>query len=444
MSPLTGFADLAGRRVGIFGYGVEGRAAAARLAGLTSDVVLVDDAEGRGEGVLVASRGGHEALMGCDVVIKSPGVPRRRADVADLEAHGVLVTSALNLWLGETDRSRVIAVTGTKGKSTTTALITFLLHALGESAQSVGNIGRPPYDPATPDEPGWWVLEVSSFQCVDLEVAPGRVVVTSLGSDHLDWHGSLAQYVEDKLSLTRAPGAHRTFVPDTPDLAAVRGQLGGEVSVVSGGDRGVRAALHLLGLHNVRNVALALAVVADATGRDVGEVAAAALAHAEEFTALPGRFTLAAIEGTGERAVRYVDDGLATSVSPTIAALDVVDDEPVALIVGGFDRGVDYAPLAAAIVARVGPTTVVTLGPAGERIAAALRAAAAGVEVTSADSMRDAVARAREALADWGVVLFSPAAPSFDRYRNWQERSADFTAVARETASGSLGRDSNP
>ena len=93
--------------------------------------------------------------------------------------------------------------------------------------------------------------------------------------------------------------------------------------------------------------------------------------------------------------MRYVDDGLATSVSPTIAALDVVDDEPVALIVGGFDRGVDDAPLAAAIVARVGPTTVVTLGPAGERIAAALRAAAAGVEVTSADSMRDAVARAR-------------------------------------------------
>jgi UDP-N-acetylmuramoyl-L-alanine---L-glutamate ligase len=442
---VTGFADLAGKRVGIFGYGLEGRAAAARVAGLAAALVLVDDAEGRGEDVLVANRGGHEALLGCDVVLKSPGVPRRRGDVADLEAHGVRVTSALNLWLQDADRSRVIAVTGTKGKSTTTALITFLLRSLGESASSAGNIGRPPYDPDGSDEPGWWVLEVSSFQAVDLEVSPARVVITSLGSDHLDWHGSHAQYVEDKLALTRRPGAQRTFIPPSDDLAAVADRLGGEVVVVRDSGLPLATDLHLLGYHNFRNVALALAVVADATGRPIDEVAAAGRAHAREFTPLPGRFTLAAIEGEGTHAVRYVDDGLATSVSPTLAALGVIDDDdPLALIAGGFDRGVDYQPLAAALGARAGATTVVTLGPAGKRIAAALVSDAPGVSVRRAASMREAVGLARAALGDVGVVLFSPAAPSFDQYANWQERSADFTAVARTTASRSLGRDSNP
>jgi UDP-N-acetylmuramoylalanine-D-glutamate ligase len=143
----TGFADLAGKRVGLYGYGVEGRAAAARLRD-AGELVIVDESDTLGPEVLVASRGGLEALLSCDVVLKSPGIPRRRDDVVNLERHGVTVTSALNLWLHDVDRSRVVAVTGTKGKSTTTSLITFFLHSLGLDAQRLGNIGQPPYDPS--------------------------------------------------------------------------------------------------------------------------------------------------------------------------------------------------------------------------------------------------------------------------------------------------------
>jgi len=426
----SGFADLAHRRVGVFGYGVEGRATEARLKELNADVVIVDDADLGGE-VLVSGRGGHAALLTCDVVLKSPGIPRRRADVTEIEKHGVTVTSALNLWLHDAERSRVVAVTGTKGKSTTTSLITFFLRTVGESAQSLGNIGQPPYAPSVDTSSGWLVLEVSSFQCVDLDVAPATVAVTSLGEDHVDWHGSLAQYHEDKLSLTRAPGDHRTFVAESTTLRAAADRLGGTVVFVDADSTGLAAALGLIGAHNDANVALATAVTASLVGASLDDVRSAIAADAAKFTPLRGRLTLVGVEETGGIHVRYVDDGLATSPLPAAAALEVFADQPLGLLVGGFDRGVDYAPLAAALAGRQRPTRVVTMGPAGQRIAALLRAQATDVDLIAATSMASAIETARAFLTRGGVVLLSPAAPSFDAYRNWEERSDDFTALVR-------------
>jgi UDP-N-acetylmuramoylalanine--D-glutamate ligase len=425
----TGFADLADKRVGVFGYGVEGRATVARLAGV-GDVVIVDDNPNLGPLVTATSEGGLEKLRHCDVVLKSPGIPRQRADVLDLETHGVTVTSALNLWLQESDRARVIGVTGTKGKSTTTALITFFLHCLGQDAQCLGNIGRPPYDPDVDTSKGWIVLEVSSFQCVDLDVAPGVVVVTSLGADHLDWHGSLERYQSDKLSLTRAQGDHRTLVADEASLHEVHDQLGGEVTFVARDDTGLATALGLIGAHNDTNVALALAAVEALTGLSVGDVRASVAAKASHFEPLRGRLTLVASEEVDGVTVRYVDDGLATSVLPTVAALEVFANEPVALIAGGFDRGIDYEELAHALTTRSQPIALITMGNAGARIGASVRALDPQLRQRSANSMREAVELARESLESGGVVLLSPAAPSFDQYQNWEERSDDFTRVA--------------
>ena len=444
MSRPTGFADLAGRRVGIFGYGVEGHAAARRLEGLARTLVLVDDAPGIGPDVLMTSAGGFDALLTCDVVLKSPGIPRRRADVLDLERHGVTVTSALNLWLHEVDRSRVVGITGTKGKSTTTALVSFFLHCLDEESLRLGNIGQPPYDPTLDTSTGWLVLEVSSFQCVDLDVAPGIVVVTSLGADHLDWHGSLEAYRDDKLSLSRALGEHLTLVPDHETMRAVADRLGGDLSFVPADPTPLAASLGLLGAHSRFNVALALEATARLTRRDAGEVRerVAELAHA--FEPLRGRLSLVTIEAHDGVTVRFVDDGLATSVLPTVAALEVFADEPVALIAGGFDRGVDYRPLAVAIAGRSAPTVVLTMGDAGARVAEALTRLRPDVAQRTVTSMREAVTEGRRFLSAGGVVLLSPGAPSFDRYRNWEERSDDFVAAIRETPpEWSLGGDSN-
>jgi UDP-N-acetylmuramoylalanine--D-glutamate ligase len=431
VSRPTGFADLAGQRVGIFGYGIEGRSTRRRIEGVASAIVLVDDAVVDPE-VIVTSNGGLEALRGCDVVLKSPGIPRRRADVLDLEHHGVCVTSSLNLWLHDIARSRVVAITGTKGKSTTTALVTFFFQCLGEEALRLGNFGQPPYDPDLDVSKGWLILEVSSFQAVDIDLAPAVVVVTSLGSDHIDWHGSLEAYRRDKLSLTRTSGAHHTLVPESPTMRQYADDLGGDVEFVATDETNLAAALGLLGAHNNTNVALALRCVALLSDRSVDEIRARVLDSASSFEPLRGRLTPVASEVVDGQTLRYVDDGLATSSLPVVAALEVFIDEPVALIAGGFDRGVDYGALAEAIAARRSPTVLITMGDAGKRIGEEVARRSPMILQIDVASMRDAVSEARSALGNRGVVLLSPGAPSFDLYKNWEERSEDFTAVVLE------------
>jgi UDP-N-acetylmuramoylalanine--D-glutamate ligase len=429
----TGFADLAGKRVGIFGYGVEGRATQRRLANVAAALVLVDDAPGLGDDVLETANGGLDALRRCDVVLKSPGIPRRRDDVLDLEGSGVVVTSALNLWLHDVDRSRVVAITGTKGKSTTTALVTFFLHCVGEPALRLGNIGQPPYDPAIDTTQGWLILEVSSFQCVDIDVAPGHVLVTSLGEDHIDWHGGVDEYRSDKLSLTRTAGVHQTLVPNTALFHGLAHQLGGAVSFVTPDTGPLAELLGLQGAHSHSNVALALRCVSLLTGLDPIELYERIVDQAPVFEPLPGRLTLIATERINGASLRFIDDGLATSVLPTIAALEVFADGPVALIAGGFDRGVDYEPLAEALGARSSETVLISIGDAGQRLGESLRRRRPKMVQEHVTTMRQAVEQARASLPNGGVVLLSPAAPSFDRYRNWEERSADFTLMVAET-----------
>ena len=431
----TGFADLAGKRVGILGFGVEGHATRERLADVASALVIVDDATDLGPEVITSSEGGLDALRSCDVVLKSPGIPRRRYDVLELERNGVYVTSALNLWIHDADRARVVAVTGTKGKSTTTSLIAFFFECAGAHALALGNLGQPPYDPSLDTSASWLALEVSSFQCVDIDVAPGNVVVTSLGSDHLDWHGSLDIYRSDKLSLTRAEGQHVTWVPDAVLFHELddAGELGGEVRFVGADTSELSESLGLLGAHSHTNVALALAVVSSLSGLSLEDLRARIVDHASHFVPLKGRLTLVARESENGTTIRFVDDGLATTALPTIAALQVFAFDAVALIVGGLDRGVDYGELAQVIRERDASTSVIAMGDAGRRIAGELRGNDDAVEVFVVESMFDAVNRARAFLDGEGVVLLSPAAPSFDQYENWLERSDDFARCIQAT-----------
>ena len=415
----TGFSDLAQKRVGIYGYGLEGRASEQLLSGICELVIVDDDPKA---GVLVTSSGGLEELMTCDVVLKSPGVPRRSASVVQLEKNNVYVTSTLNLWMNQADRSRVIGITGTKGKSTTTALITFFLQCLGEKAQRLGNIGLPPYDTSVDTSTGWLVVEISSFQATDLDVAPKTVVLTSLGSDHIDWHGSLEQYRSDKLQLTRASGEHTTFVPNSEVVHSESSQIGGTVVFVDSETSTLTEELNLLGEHSHSNVALALEVVSFVTNTPRSKVHAAVSTNASSFVPLSGRLTLVATKN----GIKFVDDGLATSVLPAVAALDVFKDDSLALLIGGFDRGVDYVPLAQAIATRTRPTMLLSMGPAGKRIVEETLKINSEIAHTSFELMDEALIAGTEFLGTSGVVLLSPGAPSFDRYLNWEERSSDF------------------
>jgi UDP-N-acetylmuramoylalanine-D-glutamate ligase len=211
--------------------------------------VLVDDAPASpaldGLEVLATGSGGLAALLRCDVVVKSPGISRYRTEVAQLEAAGVPVCGGLGLFMEEADPTRVACITGTKGKSTTTALAVHLLTRLGYRARAGGNIGQPPWDPAAQPEPDFWIVETSSFQVPDLWRAPEVVAVTSLSPDHLDWHGTVERYYADKLSLCTKPGVALALADGSDDLLRARCALGQRVRCrtgqdVVGGDRSAR------------------------------------------------------------------------------------------------------------------------------------------------------------------------------------------------------------
>ena len=426
---------LADASVGVWGLGVEGQASIRRLRAMGREPVLVDDAPASASfddlEVLATGGGGIAALRQCDVVVKSPGISRYRPEVEQLEGAGVLICGGLGLFMAEADPTRVACITGTKGKSTTTALAVHLLRGLGVDARAGGNIGLAPWDPAGGPAPDYWIMETSSFQVPDLQNAPSVVAVTSLAPDHLDWHGSVERYYADKLSLCTKLGVTLALADDADvELHRNVGLLGPHLRWVGAAevkrDTTWSEAFGLTGPHNERNASVARAVleglgIPGAT--DENRLASAA----QGFDGLPSRCRSLGSVGT----VEFVDDSLSTNVLPAQAALRAFADRPVALLVGGHDRGVDYAPLGRTIAARTAPTLVVTMPDNGPRIGQAIRDSTEGrVEIRDAEDLDAAVAAAFAWAPARGVVLLSPAAPSFGRFGDYRERAAAFAAAA--------------
>ncbi len=415
---MGGWAGLRGRRVGIWGTGVEGRATLRRL-----------EAEGIAPQCVVDGDSDLDLLAGCDVIVKSPGISPYAAPARDLLALGVELTGGLALWLVEARRDRVVCVTGTKGKSTTASIAGALATGLGVRCLTGGNIGVPPWDPLAPAA-DWWIIETSSHQAYDLHVGPRVVAVTSLAQDHLVWHGGYDAYVRDKLSLCTQPGVEAVLVPagDT-ELEAHATLLGGSVQRVPDADAAWVAALGLLGEHNRRNALLARAALV-ALGVPGAEDDALAESAAASYRPLRSRLTHVGSVG----GIDFVDDSLSTNVLPTLAAVAAFPGRRVVLLVGGQDRGIDYAPLATGLAGRADDLLVVTMPDNGQRIAASLAEHAPDVAVQAASDLGSAVAAAYEAAGPGGVVLLSPAAPSFDHFRDYADRADQFEAAMRALA----------
>ncbi len=459
MSGPLRLADLAGRRVVVWGLGREGAAAArAAVRAGAAEVVAVTDAPPSPAELDAWSAAGLgavgvrplAALGGADAVLLSPGVSRYRPEVVALFEAGVPVTGGTELFLAE-QGGRTVAVTGSKGKSTVTRLTAHLLQGAGRAALAAGNIGTALLDllPDLPGDPAQGplvVAEVSSYQAAFVTSPPRVAVLTSLFPDHLPWHGGVERYYGDKLRLFAAGPVTRLVNGVDPTVAAllpdpalagattygtpqsrvrVEGE-GPDADVVVAGVPvlGLRAS-RLPGVHNQVNVAAAVAVL-DALGVTAGrERLEQALAA---FAPLPHRLEPVGTAG----GVTFVDDTLATSAQAAVAACEAYGDRPLTLLAGGLDRGIDYEPLVAYLRQRAGrtPLAVVAMGPAGGRIAAALP----GVSVERTDDVADAVRLAAKLARPGGVVLFSPAAPSPAEYGSYERRSAAFTAAVRELA----------
>ncbi len=434
MRHAIGWADLAGVRVGVFGAGVEGQSALTRLSKLTTDVVVVDDdpnIELPGVTVEATDAGGFELLASCDVVIKSPGFSRYRPDIMALERSGIPVVGGTGLSMHELDRSKIICVTGTKGKSTTASVLGHLLTQFGLRTEVTGNIGRPLFDAALPSDLDAIVVETSSFQALDIADAPGIVVVTSLATDHVDWHGSIEQYHVDKLSLTSLPDAQLTVAQRlSPALQQRADLLGGDVRWSNGLAKSWAAPLVLVGDHNLANAELAR-LAALAFGVEQASDEEALSIAAQGFEPLPGR--LSAVGTLGD--VRFIDDSLATNVLPTLTALEALQGERLAILIGGYDRGVDYTELIEALAHRDSPTLVLGLPDSGERLCEAIGRITTHTSVTLAPDIGSGVDAAYAWAKPTGIVLLSPAAPSFSQFANWKERSDAFRSSVNDLLS---------
>jgi UDP-N-acetylmuramoylalanine--D-glutamate ligase len=440
MRPTLSWSDLSDRRVGLFGLGREGEASLRACRERGVEPVLVDDSprpsNGEGSAVLATAEGGLEALLECDVVVKTPGISRYAPAVAALEAEGVAVVGGLGLWLAQADPSRVVCVTGTKGKSTTTAIAGHLLRNLGHRVLVGGNIGVPPFDPAVGEDYDYWVIEVSSYQATDVAVTPPVVAVTSLHADHLPWHADDPEtYYRDKLSLCTQPGAALTVANgDSSLLRERRDLLGPRVEWVrADDDPGTEwmDGLRLIGVHNRRNALVARALLRALGVVETGDAAALRVA-AEGFTGLESRLQeIGDVEG-----VTFVDDSLSTNVLPTLAAVEAFPARRIALIVGGQDRGIDYRPLAEGLRSRRVELLVLTIPHNGPHIRATLEQIGPGPAVTVADSpdLVQAVQQGYTWARPDGIVLLSPAAASFGVFRDYRHRGAVFAEAMASCA----------
>lgn len=435
-------AELAGQRIAIWGYGREGRAVLAALRRRAPSLRPTIFCSGTEHAEVCASVTGAEVvasspgvadLSAFDVVVKSPGISAYRPELLEARRNGTRFTSATALWFAESPQSRVIAVTGTKGKSTTAALIAHLLRARGRRVALAGNIGMPLLELLDPPlEPDWWVIELSSFQTRDAARAE-VAVITNLEEEHLDWHGDRTRYVEDKLALADVANVIVVNAGAVDLLArthahARRRLFGGDdgfhvgpSSLMRGADAIFdRTSMPLAGQHNALNACAALAALEAA-----GEDARAAAPHLASFQPLPHR-----LQHLGVRdGLAWIDDSIATTPQASLEALASVDASRAWLLLGGHDRGLDWRPFAEA-VRRHPPCAIVLNGAGAQRIGAVLGEVGGTYRLQSVATLADAVAFARTHATAGDVLLLSPGAPSFDQFHDYAERGCAFAAMA--------------
>ncbi len=387
------------------------------------------------------------ALTDFDVLIKSPGISLYHPAIQAAQQAGVVVSSSTNLWFAENASTRVVAITGTKGKSTTAALTAHVLQQCGMRVQLAGNIGLPLID-CLDIQADIWVLELSSFQVADLQAEPELSVLVSLFPEHLDWHGTTNQYFADKLRLlSLAKQAlieqglfeqlqqHQqmaSLLPAGQSIATYNKAAGWQAV-----ERGLQYAgehqltgeqLPVRGRHNHVNACAALTIAAHFKLDPV-----AALKAVQSFKPLPHRLeTVANIDG-----VTYINDSIATTPMATVKALEAFSDHPVVLIAGGFSRGLDWLPVVALVRQQLLSSqrsplkAVLALPDNGGELLQQLSALFTELDqpachLLAVADLEAAINSANEIAADNDVVLLSPGAASFSQFDNFEQRGTVF------------------
>jgi len=392
----------------------------------------------------------ERTFVGADVVAISPGVPLAEPLVKRAREQGVPIVGDIELFAqvrSEYLHSKVIAVTGSNGKSTVTEMVGAMCKSAGVRTQVAGNIGLPILDVLSDIDagkcrtPDVFVLELSSFQLeTTASLNAEAAVVLNLSEDHLDRYDNVSGYAEaksriflgdgvqvlnrqDELTRQMAIGGRCvfTFGSDEPESRHEWGlrDIDGDLWLAQGSENLIKAAeLQVAGTHNLTNALAALALC-----RGIRLPYPRLLQGLREFTGLPHRVQKIAEFG----GIRFIDDSKGTNVGATVAALNGLDGRSV-VILGGEGKGQDFRPLMPAIARKA--RAVVLIGRDSELIERAI--GNAGVAVVRAATMQDAVTHAHKLAQSGDAVLLSPACASFDMFRDYRHRAEVFAeAVAK-------------
>lgn len=412
-------ADLSEKLVIILGFGREGKAVYDVLKSKvpTARVIVTDEQE-------IDVPEYHQlidaiaAVTPEAVVIKSPGIPWHRAYVEEMENAGAHFTSSTNMFMAERKgKGKIVGITGTKGKSTTSSLLAHVLESAGKPVVLAGNIGEPAISHVNDSAETIFVLEMSSYQLSDLVIAPDIAVILNLYEEHMDYHGDVESYHAAKMRIADGQTANDVFVynekfPKLVDLA--RRVKSRAIPFVDRSDESLNS-LKLLGEHNRENAAGVLAVT-DYLGVDRAVVERAF----STFEPLPHRMQDLGVH----HGIRFINDSISTTPQSALAAIDVFKKDLGAIILGGQDRGYHFADLAKRVV-ELGIAAYVL--PGGEKIADAI-AAVGGKSIsmkTLGEIVTDVVAHAKSG----SICLLSPASPSYGQFKNFEDRGNQFIAA---------------
>ncbi len=434
-----------GAEVSVAGLGRSGLAAA-RLLADAGIAVYASDASPKATGGepirgVSVEVGAHdlERIARSAALIVSPGIPPDAPVVAAARAAGVEVVAEAQLGLDLLDGIPQIMVTGTNGKTTTTALIDHVMQAAGRDSVAAGNIGTPLAAVAIREaKPAWLAVELSSFQLHDMpDVRPTVGILTNLAPDHLDRYSSLDAYYADKALLfanatsssiwvsnlddpasrvmvAAVPGRHLTFtVADGIRADGWFDRTAGQL-MLAGRPLLPRGELALLGDHNVAN-ALAAALALHVTAMSHDDIARGL----RTFVALHHRMEpVRDVDG-----VLFINDSKATNVASTAVALEAMT-RPYVVMLGGRHKGEPYTALAAALRAQA--HAVIAYGEAADIVIADLDGL---IPVLRGGTFDEAMELARANVPAGGAVLLSPACSSYDQFNNYEERGARFRAI---------------
>jgi len=461
MSALRNLFDFEGKRVTVMGLGRFGGGvgAATFLAQRGARVTITDllpaeklaESMAQLQGLPVADwcLGGHREsdFLEADLVVVNPAVPPDNRFLQLARQAGVPLTSEMALFW-QHHRGKVVGVTGSNGKSTTAALVHSILQSAGLTSRLGGNIGRSlllEVDRIGPDD--WAVLELSSFQLEDLNrlpASPHVTIVTNFSPNHLDWHGSLADYRRAKQAALcwQTPECVAVLNADDTDVyswPAYGRRL--DFGLTDSGRCGLFARpeggavfrnrerelviplsnwLRLPGRHNLQN-ALAAACAALAIGVPLSAVQAGL----ETFQPLPHRLEFV-VETAGRR---FYNDSLATTPESAVAALNAFD-VPVVLLAGGYDKQIDLDAMAAAVAQKA--KAVALMGQTAELLQELVEGHLAGrpLPMRQCRSLDEAFTWAAGQSAAGDVVLLSPGCASYDWFLNFADRGEQFVRLA--------------